>query len=263
MAEGASADRDPFGQTAYAVRLDWGPVGARAAAADVSVVVDVLSFTTSVCVAVERGTVVHPFPWRDGRAARFAREVDAVLAVGRLEASREPGQRVPTLSPAHLLAGDPVPRLVLPSPNGSTLAAALLAAGSTVVAGCLRNADAVARWLAPHLDAGRTVTVVAAGERWAEDDSLRPALEDHLGAGAVLSALADAGHAAAMSPEAAAAAELFAAALPRLTERLRTCVGGRELAGKGFAEDVEVAAALDASTVVPVLVDGAFRNVGV
>ncbi|RNI22761.1 hypothetical protein EFY87_08015 [Flexivirga caeni] len=39
------------------------------------------------------------------------------------------------------------------------------------------------------VEAGRSVAVIAAGERWSFDDSLRPALEDQFGAGAVLSAL--------------------------------------------------------------------------
>jgi 2-phosphosulfolactate phosphatase len=39
---------DPFGQGGYAVRMDWGRVGARECRADVNVVVDVLSFSTTV-----------------------------------------------------------------------------------------------------------------------------------------------------------------------------------------------------------------------
>jgi 2-phosphosulfolactate phosphatase len=75
---------DLFGQGGFGLRMDWGPVGARAARADVSVVVDVLSFSTSVCIAVERGMRVYPYRWMGARAAEFAREHDAVLAVGRL-----------------------------------------------------------------------------------------------------------------------------------------------------------------------------------
>ncbi|MFS0702927.1 2-phosphosulfolactate phosphatase [Cellulomonas sp. 179-A 9B4 NHS] len=247
-----------FGQGGHDVRLDWGPVGAAACGGDVGVVVDVLSFSTTVTVAVERGTRVHPCPWDDERARALAAEHDAVLAVGRLEAVRDGAVVAPSLSPAGLLALDPVERLVLPSPNGSALAAALTLAGSTVVAGCLRNAHAVATWVAGALDDGRTVTVVAAGERWTGDRSLRPALEDHLGAGAVLSHLVSAGHGDRLSPEAWAAAALFDASAGRLRRVLHDCVGGQELAGRGFAADVDVAADLDASTAVPLLVDGAF-----
>ncbi|MDT9592352.1 2-phosphosulfolactate phosphatase [Nocardioides zeae] len=249
---------DLFGQGGHQVRLDWGPTGAVVARADIAVVVDVLSFSTSVTVAVERGMRVYPYRWRDERAGEYAASRDAVLAVGRLEAARSGATPAPSLSPAGLLRCAPAPRLVLPSPNGSTIAAALAGAGSRVVVGCLRNARAVARWLVPELDAGHSVVVVAAGERWTEDDSLRPALEDHLGAGAVVSALAATGHGSGLSPEARAAAELFDVARTTLTERLRDCVGGRELYAKGFGADVDVAAAFDVCDVVPVLEDEAF-----
>lgn len=56
--------------------------------ADVSVVVDVLSFSTSVTVAVGRGIRVFPYRWKGNRAEDFARENDAVLALGRW---RQPG----------------------------------------------------------------------------------------------------------------------------------------------------------------------------
>ena len=61
------------------VRFDWGPTGAAAIAegADVAVVVDVLSFTTTLCVAVERGMTVLPYPWKDERAAAYADERSA------------------------------------------------------------------------------------------------------------------------------------------------------------------------------------------
>lgn len=246
-------------QQSHAVRSAWGPTGGVAAAADVAVVVDVLSFSTAVTVAVARGSEVHPFRWRDERAAAYAREVGAVLAVGRLEASRGSGPPAPSLSPATLLTGPLPPRLVLPSPNGATTTVALAAAGAQVVSACLRNVSAVVDWSVPHLEAGRSVVVVAAGERWPVDDSLRPALEDDLGAGAVLAGLAARGHAHRLSPEARVAAAGWRAAAPDVADLLRDCAGGRELAAKGFAADVDVAADLDASPVVPQLVDGAFR----
>ncbi|MGW6709254.1 2-phosphosulfolactate phosphatase, partial [Streptomyces sp. NPDC054956] len=148
-----------------------------------------------------------------------------------------------------------VPRLVLPSPNGSSIAAA--AGGSTVVAGCLRNAAAVARWLHRHgygtLD--RPVAVIASGERW-PDGSLRPALEDLLGAGAVLSALRGLGG-GPLSPEASVAADCFEAT-PDVVAAVTGCASGRELADGGFAGDVAVATELDACGIVPLLTDGAF-----
>lgn len=63
----------------YDVRFEWGPAGAAALAPSSSclVVVDVLSFSTSVTVAVEAGTRVYPCAWRDETAAAFARERQA------------------------------------------------------------------------------------------------------------------------------------------------------------------------------------------
>lgn len=239
----------PWSQHGYRVRFEWGPVGSAAladGAGTLVVVVDVLSFTTAVSVAVERGTAVHPAPWRDARAEALARDLDARLAVGRRQVT---AQRPWSLSPAALRAAAAPERLVLPSPNGSAIAAS---ASGVVVAACLRNATAVARWLG-HQDDTSPVTVIAAGERW-PDGSLRPALEDLLGAGALIAALP----ARLRSPEAEAAAALFLATRS-VPDAVRRCASGVELVEAGFAEDVEIAVELDRSAAVPVLRDGAFR----
>ena len=245
---------ESHGQSAHRVRFEWGPTGAAAIAvgADVAVVVDVLSFTTTLAVALERGVTVLPFAWNDERAATYAAERDATLAVGRLEARAALGIAV-SLSPAAMTSVTGVERLVLPSPNGSSICFGLVEAGVQVVGGCLRNRTAVAR----HVRDARTVTVVAAGERW-PDGTLRPCAEDLWGAGAVLAALVDLG-AVGLSPEAELAVAAFQAAEPELPARLARCAGGVELADLGFADDVAVAAEIDVSAVVPVLnEDGAF-----
>ena len=232
------------------VHLEWGPQGARVAAGTVAVVVDVLSFTTAVSVAVDRGTEVLPHPW-DGDAAALAAREGAVLASPR-------GATGPTLSPGSLrdLAPAP-PRLVLPSPNGSRISDDLLDGGATVVAACLRNAAAVARWItAMHPRAA--VTLVPAGERW-PDDTLRPAVEDLWGAGAVAEHLGRA-CGAGLTPEARSAAAAWREVGSSARDALHTCVSGLELAGMGFAGDVDVAAEVDTSEVVPVLLDGRFRG---
>ena len=229
------------------IRFEWGPTGAAAVAAPVTVVVDVLSFTTTLTVAVERGMTVYPFRWKDERAEAYADERDAVLARGR---SLRDGV---SLSPASVRTATGVERLVLPSPNGSAIAFALAESGATVVGASLRNATAVARWVA-----GRDVAVVAAGERW-PDGSLRPAVEDLWGAGAVVAALVDLG-ATGLSPEARVAEHAFRAVAPRLAEELHACFSGQELVDLGFGVDVDIAAELDAAEVVPVLIGDAFRR---
>jgi len=259
-------------QAAYAVRCEHGPTGGLAVVAgpppvDVAVVVDVLSFTTTLDVAVGRGVVVHPYRWRDDGAEAYAAARDAVLAVGRFEATRGAAgagvaSRAVSLSPAALLARpsvSDVPRLVLPSPNGSSISFDLASGGAVVAGACLRNAPAVARWLAPGVAEGARLAVVAAGERW-PDGSLRPAVEDLWGAGAVLAALRERVGTTGWSPEARAAAAAFDAVSDSLVERLRECASGRELSGAGFADDVAVAAAYDVSSSVPVLDGDAFRG---
>jgi 2-phosphosulfolactate phosphatase len=240
-------------QAGHRLRMEWGPTGASAMAttADVAVVVDVLSFTTAVSVAVGRGITVHPFRWRDDRAIEFAREVDAVLALSRYDAGWRPGSV--SLSPLSLQRATGVERLVLPSPNGSTICATLAARGVTVVAACLRNAAAVAEWLAPRLAEGAVVAVVPAGERW-PDGSLRPAAEDLWGAGAVLAGLDP----DLMSPEARLARDAYESFRDRPLERLLSCASGQELVAQGHEHDVAIAGRLHTSDLVPVLVGGAF-----
>jgi 2-phosphosulfolactate phosphatase len=247
---------DWFLQQEHGVRFEWGPTGAQQLAPDAAcvVVVDVLSFTTSVSVAVEAGIQVFPYAWRDETASAFAQNKTAVLAVGRRSAtSTSPW----TLSPAALRQAPFTPRLVLPSPNGSAIAAA--AGDSPVVAGCLRNARAVGGWLARHGygTAERPVVVIAAGEQW-PDGSLRPALEDLLGAGAIIAELESRGT-GPLSPEAAAARTCFHQTAD-VMGAVATCSSGIELARSGFAEDVAIATELDASDIVPVLTDGPFGH---
>ena len=251
----------PYAQLAHRVRLEWGPVGAAETAphSTYAVVVDVLSFSTTLSVAMDLGAEVVPYRWRNDGAAELARARGATLAVGRLEAAADPASDVVSLSPATLRESSGVERLVLPSPNGSAISFALARGGAQVVGACLRNRSAVAAWLATRLlaEADATVVVVAAGERWAGDDSLRPALEDLLGAGAVVAALGAAG-VDGWSPEASAAAYTFEACQGSLSDVLRSCSSGQELIGRSFGEDVDIAAELDSSLHVPVLRDDAF-----
>lgn len=243
-------------QASAALRFDWGLAGleALAATSSVVVVVDVLRFTTAVCCALESGAVVLPYRWDDEQASAYSQAQRAVLA-GR----REHGE--PSMSPTDLLSIARGTRLVLPSPNGSTIAvrAAELGIGH-VIAGSLRNATAVGR-AARRLCSGAPISVIAAGERWHHADGpLRPAVEDMLGAGAVLAALDPSAAVGEprCSAEAAAARAAFLAARPRLTHVLADCASGRELIARGWEDDVATAAALDVATVVPVLVDGEF-----
>jgi 2-phosphosulfolactate phosphatase len=254
--------------------MDWGLSGAEAIGADaaIAVVVDVLSFTTTLTVAVDAGVEVYPFRWKDASAREFAREHDAVLAVGRFEASdADPSERAVSLSPASLQAATGLQRIVLPSPNGSTLAHSLADGGATVVGASLRNRFAVARWITDMLAAAAApepadgarmpaIAVVAAGERW-PDGSLRPAVEDLWGAGAVIAALSELGI-GDQSSEAWTAEAAFRGVEESLAAELAECASGQELAIVGFGDDVAIAAELDSSNCVPVLIGERFLNAG-
>ncbi len=258
-------------QRQFSVRMEWGLRGAEAISreADYAVVVDVLSFTTAVSVALDQHIEVFPYPWRDESAVTFAREQRAALAVSRREAATtRPGQSVPvSLSPASVRAASGLDRIVLPSPNGSALAVSLAESNRSIqiLAACLRNRTAVASFLAGHrasrggLSNGpRAIAVVAAGERW-PDNSIRPAAEDLWGAGAVIAALVSLG-VTGLSPEARSAAAAWRAIELELGAALARCSSGAELAEAGFGADVAIAGELDSSPCVPHLSAARFTD---
>jgi 2-phosphosulfolactate phosphatase len=222
------------------VELEWGTVGAEVLAArcPVIVVCDVLSFSTTVTVAAAAGVRIRPHPWKDQSAADVAVRTGALLAGPR-------GSRV-SLSP---LSMSGLPRgtvVVLPSPNGAACSLTAATSGAVVVAGCLRNARAIAGWCAAR---GSDVGLVAAGERW-PDGSLRPAYEDWVGAGLIA---AHFGADAELSPEAEAAALAAQQRRP-----LAGVASGVELLAGGFGPDVDLADDADVDDVVPMLLDGQF-----
>lgn len=222
-----------FDQSTYQVRFDWGVEGLeRLAPADVVVVIDVLRFSSSVADAVASG-----MPVSLDDAVAWSRNGAAVAARARDD------------SRAAEAGGGDAPVVLL---------------------GSLRNASAVARAVATlqgRRRARTSVAVIAAGEA---DSSgiLRFAVEDQLGAGAVISALTDLGidHTA---PDAAVAAEGFRALSRALRHLIGASGSARELAEGVAATDrmraagivpasPAEAAEVDALDVVPVLREGLF-----
>ena len=78
-------------------------------------------------------------------------------------------------------------------------------------------------------------------------------VEDLIGAGAIIRRLTG-----RLSPEARIAVAAFESVRESLREQLLSCSSGRELAERGFTADVELAAEVDVSQVVPVLRGEAF-----
>src|SRR3712207_5860952 len=105
-----------FSQQPYRCRLYWAPRGAHqaAAAGDLLVVVDTLSFSSAVATAVQHGGIVYPCSPAEDVAA-LARRVGGVAAVGRRDV---PARGRFSLSPLTFVDLVPGTRVVLASPNG-------------------------------------------------------------------------------------------------------------------------------------------------
>lgn len=232
-----------YDQSEFDIRCEWGLKGVEALApiSDAIVIVDVLSFSTAIDIATARGAFVFPYQWKDESALEYARSIGAELA----DPTRKAGTW--SLSPASLASIPAGTKLVLPSPNGSTLS---LATGKTpTFAGCLRNAQAVAQ---ACLRFGKRISVIAAGERWS-DQTLRPAIEDWIAAGSIISFLNG-----TLSPEAQLAKDTLQASQKSLAERLRLCSSGKELIERGFMSDIEFAMQLNVSQNAPILKNGCY-----
>ncbi len=233
------------------VRLAWGRRGAQNAAerGDILVVVDTLRFSTAAATAVHHGALIYPCAIDEPMYTALAQRVGGEVA---LHFAAAPTRTRFSLSPRSFLAVEPGVRVVLPSPNGSTCAQ-YGGQAPALFAGALLNAQAVAEAVS-HLLNGNSdlnVTVLACGERWrtpAEEGVLRFAVEDYLGAGAILSALPF-----SQAMEAQVCAATFRAMWDRLDTALWECESGQELRAKGLGEDVRFAAQLNIYDTAPVL----------
>ncbi|CAN5496956.1 hypothetical protein BH09PLA1_BH09PLA1_10510 [soil metagenome] len=231
-----------FSQSPHRVRMDWGWRGCSAAArrGDAVVIVDVLRFSTAVCAAISNGVTVFPANESDNLQGMCSRFDAAHFAAG--------------LAPGEYHSAMRGSRVVVRSPNGATCAR-LASAAPVALIGALVNQNAVARCVRRILVQTKwTVTVIACGERWpdaSDDGALRFAIEDYLGAGAILWSVAG-----DQSAEARTCAGAFASSRADLASLLANCGSGREQIDKRDRASVEHAAIIDRYDVVPVLRDG-------
>jgi 2-phosphosulfolactate phosphatase len=228
-----------FTQDGFGVRLEWGMDGVEALAphCTVLIVIDVLAFSTSIDMIVAQG--------------------------GRITLRPSDGQPTGLRRPSELKAVQAGTEILMSSPNGGRLCERA-AQQTQVMTGCLRNANAVADKAIDLADRG-PIGVIAAGEQWGvhpqsgqHQGTLRVAIEDYLGAGAIVSALLAEGYSPA-SPEAALAATTFRTAEPYLGELLGGCGSGLELGEKGLSEDIALAGQVNVSKATPHLVNGVFQ----
>jgi 2-phosphosulfolactate phosphatase len=225
------------------IYCEWGEQGLRSLKdlAEVIVIIDVLSFTTCVDIVVNNKGYVLPYINNDDTAIEYAKQNDAFL-------SRKRGQGEYTLSPDSLIHFPEGKKLVLPSPNGSTLTT--ICKNKYVFAGCLRNASAVASVI--NNFKADTIAVIPAGERW-QDGSLRVAYEDLIGAGAVINELEG-----EKDAEAKMAEMVFKHSLSLNFENIKSLKSGIELIDRGYSNDVARACEYNISKAAPYLLDGKY-----
>ncbi len=234
-----------YNQSEFDIRLEWGLRGVQELApiSDVIIIVDVLSYSTCIDIAVSNGAIIYPYRYKDGSAVEYAKSIGAELA------SITRSKTEYSLSPASLQNIPKGTKLVLPSPNGATLS--LSTDNTPTICGGIRNAKAVAEYA---MSVGNKISVIPAGERWS-DGTLRPSLEDLLGAGAIISFLTG-----SLSPESKSALAIYKSMKENLYEEIKKCSSGKELIEKGFEEDVNLACELFVSSTVPILKDGAYHK---
>lgn len=183
----------------------------------------------------------------------IAKAVGGETAVRRRDV---PGKGRFSLSPHTYKDIKPGTRIVLTSPNGASCSVHA-ASAPYVFAGSLVNAQAVAQAvLALMKQTDMSVTVIACGEmatRHAPQKEIRFALEDYLGAGAILSFLPF-----DKSPEAEVCEKVFRVHQDELPRLLSDCESGREFVDDGYKADVTLASQLNTVDAVPFLKDGCY-----
>ncbi|WML56164.1 2-phosphosulfolactate phosphatase [Neobacillus sp. PS2-9] len=239
-----------FDQSPYECRVEWGRRGAREAAerGDIIIIVDVLSFSSTVITALRYGAIIYPYPRTlDGK--KFAEKIGGEFILGRAEAAQI---GAPTLSPVSFGQNHNNKKYVLTSLNGAycTWIASQVPA---LLIGSLLNAKSVAA-AANQLrkQTKANITVIPCGEQWEGsreyEDTLRPAIEDYLGAGAILSYIEG-----KKSPEAEFCMTSFLHSKDKLNNFIWDCGSGRELRKRGYEADVNHCSRLNVYPTVPLL----------
>lgn len=203
------------------------------------VIVDVLSFGTTVDIALSKGSSIIPTKIEnEDQLISISKQQKAIFAKKRNESGI-------TLSPSSMQSLDARQTILLPSPNGSTLVDIATRFEKPVFTGCFRNSKVLADAL--NFEKFFPVLFVAAGERY-PNKKLRPSIEDYWGVGSILANLNY-----EKSIEAEFAIQSFIAASRDLKNNLISCESGQELLLQGFKQDVELAAELNVSNKISIL----------
>lgn len=213
-----------------------------------AVVIDVLRATTTIATALAHGAA-GVIPAMDaGEAADIGRRLgrERVLFGGERESKMIEGFDLDN-SPASYTREAVEGKTIAFTTTNGTRAMRALGAALSVRTAALVNRAAVADALAG--ESGEIVLVCAG-------DNGKFALEDALGAGALVHALAARVPAIELRDGARGCAILYRACQDRLLDGVASADHARDLAEAGFAGDLGRCAALDVLRVVPTLRDG-------
>jgi 2-phosphosulfolactate phosphatase len=218
------------------------------------VVFDVLRATTTMTAALAAGVEairVYPNTTAARKDAMYIGMYPAPVLCGEENCLRPEGFHLGN-SPAAFNRGEHAGHTVFMSTTNGTRAILAAKGAKLILIGALVNATAVARASA---EAGNDVTLLCAGTNG------RVAMEDVIGAGAVLGALRRVERLTEESDTARIASRLFTAASGDLREALSDSTGGRNVIAAGLAEDIVFAASLDRfRSVVGYFTDGKVRR---
>jgi 2-phosphosulfolactate phosphatase len=247
-------------QSPFEIKVEWGQRGARDASdrGDIVIIVDVLSFSSTVVTAVDHGAEIYPCsPPINESVKAYAREINAQMVWGRAEALQFGGH---SLSPTTFTSADRGQKFVMCSLNGAACTRVASKVPALLI-GSFLNASAVAQ-IANQLRAklNANLTVIPCGEQWPNslenENKLRPGIEDYLGAGMIVSQLIG-----SKSPEAEVCVGAFEYAENRLNELIWDAASSRELRERGYEQDVIHCSKVDISKAVPILVENRFANI--
>ncbi len=246
---------DPWPPQAQ-IHLEWSAIGAKLAAArgDIVVIVDVLSFSTSVTVVLANGGTALSYSHQEIQEQGGPEAVALRLNAEIISRDRQFTQSRFSLSPVSLKAIQPQDRIVLTSINGARCVSSA-AKSPIVVIGALINRLAVAEAISQMLRLSETnrCTLIACGELWSSifpaEEGMRPSIEDLIGVGAIAQALSTE---FTLSIEAQNAVDTFNANRENLLSFLSNSISGRQLISRDFGGDVELASQLDSEKVVAV-----------
>jgi 2-phosphosulfolactate phosphatase len=213
------------------------------------VVFDVLRATTTMTAALAAGVAeIRIFDSLEGARAAAAQVVDPVLC-GERNCLRPEGFTLGN-SPGGFVRQLHAGKTVFMSTTNGTRAIVAARGAKLLLVGAIVNAAAVARRLA---GAGLDVILLCAGTDG------QPAMEDLIGAGAVIDSLAGLGAAELESDLTRLAVRLFRACRTDLRGAMADATGGRNVIAAGLAADVEFAARLDSVEVVGEVREGPLR----